>query len=84
LCSIVFAALETISVWLPRDEVRDRSAEDERWLLERGIAVRWVARTAPSLRGRVGHLLWHCPTGCGYSRERIVERALLTSGVTEA
>lgn len=43
--SIAFAALETIGAWLPWREVDDHPAEDERWLLDRGIIVGWLART---------------------------------------
>jgi hypothetical protein len=42
--SIVLAALEEIGRYIPWQEVRDRPAEDERWLLERGVAIRWLAR----------------------------------------
>jgi hypothetical protein len=42
--TLAIAGLEELESALPRVPLHERPAADERWLLERGIAISWIAR----------------------------------------
>lgn len=42
--TVVLAGLEELGRGIPKVELDERPAADERWLLERGIALRWTPR----------------------------------------
>ena len=50
--SMALAALEEVGHYVPWAKVRDRPAEEERWPLERGVAIRGLPECDPAPRPR--------------------------------